>query len=128
MGRGVNFAADASCPKPVDETMCDGCTHLQTQEVCLGLCSAPCKWANVSLMRGDYCALRVLPKVAEDQTLIIVALSAGGALVLGGLIFLCPVRTHGEPQAAANAEYRHYEYLRGLVSRGTSYQRRLHGQ
>lgn len=84
---GVIFYNPPACPKPVNENRCLTCDDILVQEHCLGLCSEVCKWAEVKMMRGRFCSLRVLPPPVEDYTILIVLGSCGGFIVLVGMGF-----------------------------------------
>mmetsp|Transcript_62576 Transcript_62576/g.202880 ORF Transcript_62576/g.202880 Transcript_62576/m.202880 type:complete len:274 (+) Transcript_62576:182-1003(+) len=79
---GVIFNSLPLCPAPVNEARCGGCVNIELQELCIGLCSKDCKWANVSWMRGRRCSLRVEPEEVVDNTFMIVLSSIGGFFVL----------------------------------------------
>merc|ERR1719408_947168 len=92
----MTFQGDGSCPVPLDSGICSNCERLVMQEVCLGLCSDKCKWSNVSLMRGEYCAIRVQPAEEESNLVMMIAIIAGGVLglvgICGGLRLFCKAR------------------------------------
>jgi len=79
---GVIFGSDGSCPLPSDVRTCADCNLIVMQEVCLGICSQRCAWANVSWMRGEYCSLRDPPVEADDNLFMVMGLAAIGIAVL----------------------------------------------
>lgn len=83
---GLNYGQGGSCPKPHDNSFCEECELIITQEVCLGLCSENCIWSNVSWMEGEHCLIRDPEPEVDDNTLIMILIIAGGVIGLIALI------------------------------------------
>jgi len=83
---GLSYGMGGGCPTPHDDSFCEKCELIVTQEVCLGLCSENCKWKNVSWMSGEHCELRDPEPEVDDNTLIMVLIIAGGVIGLIALI------------------------------------------
>lgn len=82
---GLLFESSGDCPSPRDGGLCGDCGGLQRQELCLGLCSELCVWADVSRFGGQLCAPRVPVVQPKDDTMRIVLMVLGGA---AGLVVL----------------------------------------
>lgn len=105
------------CPQPVDNSICTNCGGIELQEVCLGLCADNCVWANVSWMRGRHCSLRVPPVEVEDQTLLYVLASIGGAIFLAVCGLGCRAGLQMRRQAKEDAAVRRLQKMQQMQNR-----------